>query len=70
MKFKRFLAAMLAGVMVLSLAACGGSSDSSSDEAASTGGDGVLQVGIWDSNQQPGIEAILADFTAETGIET
>lgn len=70
MKFKRFLAAMLAGAMVLSLAACGGSSDSSSDEAASTGGDGVLQVGIWDSNQEPGIKEILADFTAETGIET
>ena len=70
MKFKRLLSALLASVMVLSLAACGGSSDSSSDEAASTGGDGVLQVGIWDSNQEPGIKEILADFTAETGIET
>jgi multiple sugar transport system substrate-binding protein len=72
MKFKRFLAAMLAGVMVLSLAACGGSGSSeeaTSDDAAASEG-GTLQVGIWDSNQEPGIKEILADFTAETGIET
>lgn len=67
MKFKRILAAMLAGVMVLSLAACGGSSEEASSESK---GDGVLQVGIWDSNQEPGIKAILADFTEATGIET
>ena len=69
MKFKRLLSALLASVMVLSLAACGGGS-SDSEEASSGGGDGVLQVGIWDSNQEPGIKEILADFTAETGIET
>ena len=70
MKFKRFLAAMLAGVMVLSLAACGGSSEeAASDDAPAASGE-ALQVGIWDSNQEPGIKEILADFTAETGIET
>ena len=70
MKFKRFLAAMLAGVMVLSLAACGGSSEEASSEGSSSGSGEPLQVGIWDSNQEPGIKEILADFTAETGIET
>ena len=83
MKFKKVLALALAGMMTLSLAACGGSSSSSSsssDDAASTsdaasestGGssDVTLTVGLWDSNQQPGLEEIMADFTAETGIKT
>ncbi|RRD96431.1 sugar ABC transporter substrate-binding protein [Clostridiales bacterium COT073_COT-073] len=29
-----------------------------------------LTVSIWDNNQKPGLEQILADFTAQTGIET
>ena len=68
MKFKRLLSALLVSVMVLSLAACGGGS--SSEEEAPAEESGVLQVGIWDSNQEPGIKEILADFTAATGIET
>ena len=68
MKFKRLLSALLVSVMVLSLAACGNSSDSGDSSEGSSSG--VLQVGIWDSNQEPGIKEILADFTAETGIET
>ena len=69
MKFKRLLSALLVSVMVLSLAACGGGSSEESSEGGSSEG-GVLQVGIWDSNQEPGIKEILADFTAATGIET
>ena len=69
MKFKRLLSALLVSVMVLSLAACGGGSSEESSEGGSTEG-AVLQVGIWDSNQEPGIKEILADFTAATGIET
>lgn len=40
---------------------------STSDGAAS---DKTLSVMIWDSNQEPGINEILADFTAKTGIKT
>ena len=71
MKLKKLLSLALAGMMVLSLAACGGGSSDSgeSSESASTGGDGVLSVGIWDSNQEPGLKEIMADFTEQTGIE-
>ncbi len=60
--------------MVLSTAACGGgSSDSGSsggdgDSGSSEGGE--LSISIWDTNQEPGINEILADFTEETGIKT
>ncbi len=66
---KRFLAALLALAMVMSLAACGGG-ESASNSGSASKGDKVLQVGIWDSNQEPGIKEILADFTAATGIKT
>ena len=68
----------LASVMTLSLAACGGSSggsgsSGSSDGSGSSGGSGsssdALQVVIWDTNQQKGLQEICDDFTAETGIE-
>ena len=65
---KRLLSVLLCTAMVATmLIGCGGSS-----EEASEGGEesGVLQIGIWDSNQEPGIKEILADFTAATGIET
>lgn len=32
--------------------------------------DAELSVSIWDTNQEPGIKEILADFTEETGIKT
>ena len=74
MKFKKVLALTLAGMMVMSMAACGGSSDSSSEgsssESGSKSGDVTLTVGLWDSNQQPGLEEIMADFTEQTGIKT
>ena len=60
--------------MVLSTAACGGGSG----DSGSSGGDGgsgsseggELSISIWDTNQEPGINEILADFTEETGIKT
>lgn len=82
MEFKKVSALALAGMMTLSLGACGGGGDSTSSTGASaetedsasgesTGsGDVTLTVGLWDSNQQPGLEEIMADFTAETGIKT
>lgn len=44
--------------------------DEASDEGESGGSDAELSVSIWDTNQEPGIKEILADFTAETGIKT
>ena len=32
--------------------------------------DVTLSVSIWDTNQEPGLEEIMADFTKETGIKT
>ncbi len=45
---KKLLAALLACVLVLSLAACGGSSDEGSGESASSGDDNTLTVWAWD----------------------
>lgn len=75
MKFKKLTALCLAGAMVLSTVACGGGG---SDSGSSEGGDGdsgsseggELSISIWDTNQEPGINEILADFTEETGIKT
>ncbi|MBS6194092.1 MAG: sugar ABC transporter substrate-binding protein [Clostridiales bacterium] len=45
--------------------------DDAADEGSEESGDGTeLSVSIWDANQEPGINEILADFTAETGIKT
>lgn len=75
MKLRKLTALCLAGAMVLSVTACGGGSgsgDSSSGDgdSGSSGGDGELSISIWDTNQEPGINEILADFTEETGIKT
>lgn len=75
---KKLLSTALAGIMVMSLAACGGgnsgggSADSGSAGGASSGGGdkgGTLTVAIWDNGQKPGLDQIVADFTAETGIK-
>ena len=64
----------------------GGDSKGSDDSSAKTEGEGdkaegeksdsgsssdaELSVSIWDTNQEPGIKEILADFTEQTGIKT
>jgi len=70
---KKLLAGILAVIMVLSLTACGGSDSSSStssgaSNASSSSGD-TLKVWIWDTNQQAGLQKILDEFTAKTGIK-
>ncbi len=71
MKWKKVVAALLATVMVTSLVACGGSdTETATEESGEASGDATLSVAIWDTNQEPGIKEILADFTEETGIET
>ena len=76
MKFKKVMALVLASAMVFSMAACGGNSGSSGETKKEDSGDsgesdgGELSVSIWDTNQEPGLKEILADFTEETGIKT
>ena len=52
----------------------GDSGDSGSDANSVDSGDsesagGELSVSIWDTNQEPGLNEIMKDFTAETGIK-
>lgn len=82
MKMKKAMALVLAGIMTLSLTACGGGSSentasSSEGDAAqetsaseSSSGDAELSIAIWDTYQEPGIKEILAGFTEKTGIST
>ena len=76
MKFKKVMALVLASAMVFSMSACGGDSGSSGETKKEDSGDsgesdgGELSVSIWDTNQEPGLKEILADFTEETGIKT
>ena len=74
---KKIMSLALIGAMALSLAGCGGGGSSSG--GSSSGGDSTssggsssgdpLQVVIWDTNQQKGLQEICDDFTKETGIE-
>lgn len=63
---KKALAAGLSLTMALGLAACGGGN---SNGGSSSGKSEELKVAIWDTHQQKGIEEIIKDFTAETGIK-
>ena len=70
MKMKKVMAFALAGVMALSIAACGGgssagtSSGSGSGSADAGAASGALTINIWDANQQAGIQEICNDWTA------
>ena len=76
MKMKKVAALALSAVMALSLAACGGGSSSSGgsssdgDSSASSGGSGSgsLTINIWDSNQQAGLQEIVDEWSAESGV--
>jgi multiple sugar transport system substrate-binding protein len=48
----------------LALAGCQGKKEGGAAKSSVT-----LKVGIWDTNQEPGITAVLQDFIAETGIK-
>ncbi|MDR0885942.1 MAG: sugar ABC transporter substrate-binding protein [Clostridiales Family XIII bacterium] len=73
-KINKVLAFLLATVMVMSFAACGGKgNDNSNDDGSKKSGSkksDTITVAIWDTNQEAGIKEILADFTADTGIKT
>ena len=59
MNFKRVAALLLVGAMVMTAV-----------PVYAKGDDVTLSVSIWDTNQEPGIKEILADFTEKTGIKT
>lgn len=66
---KKFISLGLVLVMMATiLTACG--SKSGSDSNSGSGGSGKLTVAIWDNSQQAGLQEIMNDFTAETGIKT
>ena len=68
---KKLLTSMLAlavAATMLFLVGCGNGATEDADGVV-TGTDGVLNVLIWDSNQQPGIQQIIDAFTEETGIQ-
>lgn len=84
MKAKKLLSLLLAGAMVFSLAACGNKEVKEKKESKvasteqkeetkdmpETKSEGVeLSVSIWDANQQAGLQEIMNDFTAKTGIK-
>ena len=74
MKMKKVMALALAGVMALSIAACGGGSSASTSSGsgsadagsadAGSAASGALTINIWDANQQAGIQEICNDWTA------
>lgn len=73
---KKVIALCLSAMMVGSLAACGGSGagESGSSAASASGGGAAsssdaLEVVIWDTNQQAGLQEIADLFTDETGIK-
>ena len=73
MKMKKAAALILSAVMALSLAACGGGSSSAPASSGSEGSGsgasgGSLTINIWDSNQQPGLQQIVDEWSAESGI--
>ncbi|MDO5135758.1 MAG: sugar ABC transporter substrate-binding protein [Eubacteriales bacterium] len=59
MKFKKILAVALAGTLAAVPVT-----------VVQADSDVELSVSIWDTNQEPGIQEILADFTEKTGIST
>ena len=73
---KKYLALALAGVMALSIAACGGGSSASTSSGsgsadagsadAGSAASGALTINIWDANQQAGIQEICNDWTARS----
>lgn len=79
---KRLLSLALAGVMALSLAACGGGSSNNNGGGSDTpatqanSGDSAggftakeLQVNIWDNNQLAGLQQIADEWSATSGVK-
>ncbi|KIR02225.1 N-Acetyl-D-glucosamine ABC transport system, sugar-binding protein [Lachnospiraceae bacterium TWA4] len=73
----KVLALSLCAAMAFSMAACssGGSNDGGNKETQAQGSadgkmeSGVLQVSIWDKNQQPGLQKIMDKWTETSGVK-
>lgn len=61
-KYKKIAAALLSGTMVLSLAACGGNESESSGSSGGSSKKVELKMIFWDSNQEPGLQAMADGF--------
>lgn len=65
-----------AALCAVMLASCGGGGSkptekqAGNDEPKGGSSDVTLSVSLWDENQRPGLEEIMKDFTAKTGIKT
>lgn len=69
-KLKKIVATAMAGLLAMSMVACGSSGAKEEAKTEGEGGTGELTVAIWDTFQEPGLKEILDDFTTETGIKT
>ena len=76
MKGKKYLSLLLALVMTLALASCGGgqpASNAGDSDAAATDAGGYktdsLIVNIWDNNQRAGLQQIADEWSAKSGVK-
>lgn len=67
----KILSLLLATIMTLSLVACGGNNTSQTEEKVTSKSNtsDKLTVAIWDTNQQAGLQAIIDDWSKESGIK-
>ncbi len=74
MNLKKLSTIALASTLGFTMFGCNNATDDTKpmdDGAKAPSSDKVtLEVGIWDSNQEPGLKEILDGFSAKTGIET
>ncbi len=71
MSATRVLTGAVTAAMVLSICGCSGSSGDQGGSQQGASGDSAkeLTVAIWDSGQKDGLDQIIADFTAQTGVK-
>ncbi len=66
--FKRLLSAGLAGILCMSLAACGGKDSGTGNTSGSKADGKGITVAIWDNNQLSGLKQIADDWSKESGV--
>ena len=80
MKAKKLTSLLLSSVMAMSMVACGGAADSTSTgetadstatetEAMKGSVEGELTVSIWDENQRKGLQEIIDEWSAQSGVK-
>ncbi|MDR2784227.1 MAG: sugar ABC transporter substrate-binding protein [Treponema sp.] len=66
MKTGRIFLMVCIAVAVIGLAAC---QKKQGQAQGASAGNGTLTLGLWDTNQEPGISAVIKEFTEQTGIK-